>query len=171
MEIAFVSPTSIKLKGKQSSFIVDPTLTRAKQQADASLVTGVQAATDASGIEGNRVILSGPGDYEIGGIKIVGVRNNVSVQYYLTLDGIQVMVGAASGLKGKDLREAQVVALFADDVVEQSALASLNASVVIFYGERADEDSKSLGKSVQEMTKYAITKDKLPAEVEVIVLR
>lgn len=170
MEIALISPTAIKLKGKQASFVVDPIVTRAKQQADAAFITGGVADTDASGIEGSRVTFSGPGDYEVGGIKISGVRSNGRVVYYLSLDGITIMVGAASSVKGKEMREAQVVALLADELIDQSALATMNASAVLFYGEKAAENITALGKTAEGIAKYVTTRDKLPTEMEVILL-
>jgi hypothetical protein len=43
--------------------------------------------------------------------------------------------------------------------------------VIIFYGEKAAEIAQTFGKeTVKQMAKYSTTKDKLPQEVETIVL-
>ena len=169
MEVALVSSTSIRLKGKVVSFVVDPVSAKSKVQADA-IVLLQDRATDAL-VEGSRLTMSGPGEYEISGVKITGIAGGESTSYFLTLDGVTVLLSKASTLKGKEsLRDVDVTVLLADEVADQAALTTVTSEVALFYGEKAAENAKALGKEPQVMNKYVVTKDKLPAELEVVLL-
>src|SRR5664279_1566955 len=87
MEIALVQKTALRIKGKQASFVVNPVDTAS---ANAALIldeTIPEINTEET------VILRGPGDYEIGGVKITGIRGEKGVVYSLTVDGIAIVVG------------------------------------------------------------------------------
>lgn len=170
MEIAVVSPSSIRIKGKQVSFVVDPTPTKAKQAADAVFIT--QGNTlESPDIEGVRLTMSGAGEYEVGGVKITGVKSGETTSYFFTVDGITMLIAAASSLNGKEsLRDVAVAVIAADTLADQSALATVANAAAVFYGEQAAENVKALGKEVQPIAKYVTTKEKLPQEMEVVLL-
>lgn len=171
MDIAFVSGESVKIKGKTASFIVGKPDTKAKLVADAA-ITFDATPFDISSIEGARVTLAGPGDYEVGGIKLVGLKDHGSPLYYMTLDGIVMLVVKASSFKSKEVaRDADVAVIFADGLVDTSLLATLNPRVCVFYGPEAQANIASLGKEATIGTKYTTTRDKLPAEMEVVLLQ
>ncbi len=71
----------------------------------------------------------------------------------------------------KDLGESQAVVLKANEPLDGSAVAALSPRIVILYGEHALEIAKSLGKEgIAPVSKYATTLEKLPEEMEVVVL-
>lgn len=170
MEITIVSQESIRIKGKQTAFVVDPVVTKAKVTADAVLLAK-GSSVDTSSVEGSRLTIAGPGEYEIGGVKISGVKSGETTAYYLSLDGVSVLISPTSMLKNKEsLRDVDVVVLQADSVVDQSALATVANGVALFYGVQAAENIKGLGKELQSVSKYVTTKDKLPQEMEIVLL-
>lgn len=170
MDITSLSPNAIKIKGKTTAFIVEPRDTKGKLAADA-VITFDKTPIDIAGIEGVRVVIAGAGDYEVGGTKLVGVASQGVSLYYIGLDNAIVMVGKASAFKNKEtLRDADIAILYADGLTDASLLASLNPSVVIFYGPQAAENIKALGKETTAVSKYSITKDKLPTEMEAVLL-
>ena len=169
MDVILLSPNAVKIKGKTVSFVVEPRDTKGKLAADA-VITFDETPIDISAIEGVRVTLAGAGDYEVGGVKMVGVKNNESTLDYISLDNMMVMVGKASTLKSKEVvRDADIAVIFADSLVDTSLLATLNPRVVIFYGSQSEENIKLLGKEASASTKYSVTKDKLPAELEAVL--
>lgn len=170
MDIALLSPGSIKVKGKIASFIVEPRDVKGKLAADA-VITYDSTPIDISAVEGARVTLAGPGDYEVNGIKIVGLKSQNSSVYYLNIDNMSVMVGKSSAFKSKEiLKDADVAVLFADELVDASLLATLDPRATVFYGEKAEENIKALGKEAAATNKYSVTKDKLPTEMEAVLL-
>ncbi len=69
------------------------------------------------------------------------------------------------------LKEHNIVIVDCYDVGSATFITSLAQNVVIFYGEKASEVASSFGKeNVKQMNKYSSTKDKLPAEVETVLL-
>lgn len=170
MDVSIVTPASIRIKGKQVSFLVDPVATRAKQEADAVLLTHGNTIT-TNDIEGVRLTMSGPGEYEVGGVKITGVRSGEGTVYYFIMDSISVLVATANSLKGKESsRDVGIALINSDGLTDQSALATVDSNVVLFYGQEAAANVKALGKDLPAVTKYTTTKEKLPQEMEVVLL-
>lgn len=169
MEVALIGPSSLRLRGKTVTLVVDPQESKAKIQADAVML--LHDLSTASIVEGSRLTMAGPGEYEVGGVKITGIKNAGNTSYYLTLDGVSLVIACTSSLIGKEsLRDVDIAVLFADSLVDQSALATITNGVALFYGPQAQENAKALGKETQTISKYVVSKDKLPAEMEVVLL-
>ena len=81
MDITFLGHSSFKLKGKTASVITDPYnaeigLKFPKQQADIVTISHFHSDHNAADlVDGEHFLVSGPGEYEIKGIKIVGVNS------------------------------------------------------------------------------------------------
>ena len=81
MDITFLGHSSFKLKGKTASVITDPYnseigLEFPKQQADIVTISHFHSDHNAADlVAGEHFLVSGPGEYEIKGIKIVGVNS------------------------------------------------------------------------------------------------
>ena len=170
MDIAYISSQAVKIKGKVASFIVGKPETKAKLAADAVIAFDA-SPVDTSTIEGARVTIGGPGDYEVSGVKFGGLKGSESALYYISLDNMIVLVAKASALKSKEiLRDADIALLEADSLVDTSLLATLNPKVCVFYGSEAQANIASLGKETTAVSKYTTTRDKLPAEMEAVLL-
>ncbi len=166
MEIALVGPTSLRIKGKLAALAVDP-VAKTKILAEAVLLL---SGKDAQ-VEGSRLSISGAGEYEVGGVKITALKHESSIAYYVSLDGMTVLVAKASGLKGKEnLRDVEIAVVLADGLVDPSILATVADGLAIFYGPFAKENMHAMGKNVEPVGKYATTKEKLPVEMEVVLL-
>jgi hypothetical protein len=168
MEIAVLPKAALRIKGKNASFIIDP---EDGKDYNASILVG--KASDPSKSSSDEVIIEGPGEYEIGGVKITGTRSNSAVIYSLKIDGIDVVLGKLSSLDAmhQKMKEHNIVVVLCNETGDASFLTSLTSNSVIFYGEKGLEIAQSIGKeNLQKMSKYTTAKDKLPQEVETIVL-
>src|SRR5258708_4155859 len=173
MEIAFLPQNSIKLKGKQKTLVIDPQFLKSKTVADASLFLDATAESAEALVEGNSLTIQGPGEYEIGGIKITGMKSGEQVVYVLAMDGLDILVAKESALpKLKDtLGEYHIVVLQATGIADQSLVAALNANVLAFYGEKKEEIEKAFGvDNPTPIGKYVAAKDKLPEDTQVVLL-
>lgn len=170
MEISNVSADCIKLKSKQASIIVDPISLRGKVEGDAIILFKSQESGDFSKVEGYRLVIDGPGEYEVSGIKILGSKSGKDLMYQFSIDNVDVMLVLASSVeKAKDkLSSHQILLLCADGVVSMSTVATLEPRVVVVYGENASKIEDAEG--VTKAGKYSTTKDKLPEKMEVILL-
>ena len=168
MEISLLPKNSIRIKGKNATIIVDP---QEKIEANAGLIFSISA--DSANTSAAEVIIEGPGEYETGGIKISSTRYDGELVFSLNVDSVSVMVGKAAVLEKvhQKLKEANILVVKCDDVSETTSLTSLVSNVIMFYGEKAIEVGKSYGsENVKHLPKYSSTFDKLPAEVETIIL-
>jgi hypothetical protein len=168
MEIALLSKSTLRIKGKNVSLAVDP---QDKQEADAALV--FRSSLNDINAESFEVVIYGPGEYETGGVKITGIKSDTGLIYSATVDSVSVLVGKATSLEKMQnkLKEANIVVVYSDIDHEASFLTSLATNVILLYGEKASEVGKSVsGEELKRLQKFSGTIDKLPAEVETIIL-
>jgi len=168
MEIALLSKNSLRIKGKNSVLVVDPS---EKSVSNAALILG--SVLNGVKTEGADIVINGPGEYETGGIKITGIKSEADLIYSMTVDSVSVIVGKVNSLSGlqNKLKESNVLVVNCDKVMDASFLTGLATNVIIFYGENATDIAKALGQeNVKHMPKYAATIDKLPTEVETVIL-
>jgi len=168
MDLTILDKNSIKIKSKKSSLVVDPTQKSPKTPADAILFLGNSGAVDR--VEDFRLVVNDDGEYEVGGIKITGVSNlDSGIFYNLNIDNTQTILARTSTLEKltDTANEAQVAILNVDSPLNEAIVASLEAKVIVLYGEKAVEGLKALGKQDLKPTrKVTVGREKLPEDSE-----
>jgi hypothetical protein len=158
--------SSLRIKGKNASFVVNPQ-SASSANAILSLIPGEEFASEES------VVLNGAGEYEIGGVKITGMRNDKEVLYSMNLDGMEILIGTVtlfSAMQHK-LKEHNVVVVNCEETTDASFLTSLGVNAVLFYGENASVVAEGFEKEkLQKMNKYSASLGKLPSEMETVLL-
>ncbi len=168
MEITYIGNNEIKIKGKHASIGINP--------HDKSVeINGAIPLGNPKDIKvpDGVITIDGPGEYEVGGIKISGLRAGSETVYYLLVDEVLILIGTLKSLESAHakLTEAQIVLAQVTDTTNASFITGFTPNVVLFYGENAEETSKLLAKDgSQKMAKYQVTADKLPVEMTTIVL-
>lgn len=182
MEVVLIAPNIIKIKSKNASFIVDPLLTQdrksvkgfTKTAADAVLLlSGTPAQVDASRLEEIRLVTSGPGDYEVGGVKVSALLADSNLSYHLRVDSGEVAISKAENLKslGDKIKECSILIVNAHKTADASHITAFSSLILIIYGEKAEELIKTLGNDeFKKTSKVQITPDKMPQEIEVYLL-
>lgn len=172
MEITLVAENVLRVKGKTGTIVIDPTsLLKSKTQADAVIVLSSSDISLAK-IEGHRVVINGPGEYEVSGIKMSGRKVGKHTVYELGIDGLSLVltkIESVEAIKDKG-EQCNVLILHSETSADSSGVPSLEPDVVCLYGKQASEMAKTLGKTPKIAEKYAVTHDKLPEEMEVVVL-
>lgn len=170
MEVYHLDLNSLKIKGKQGILVVNPT-EKNKTTTDAALLLGNQTTNEFFRPEVG-VIFQSSGEYEVKGIKVTGFKVDGETMYTLIIDGMSVFVGnVSSALKAKDkLHEHDIAIFITDDILPQNIMGVLNASVIIFAGEKLPENAKAFSRDLAKVGKYVVTKDKLPTEPEFVFL-
>lgn len=176
MDIALVQKNIIRIKGKRCALLVGGVLEneqlKIKTAVDAVLSLRKDLDLDTSKVEGCRLIIIGPGEYEISGVKISAISVEEDLVYDIEIDGLDMFLGTINGVrKIKDkLKEEKVAILYADSESDSSIITALTPRIAIFYGEKAADSIKTLGKTVSPISKYSTTLEKLPGEMEVVHL-
>jgi hypothetical protein len=170
MEVSILPKNILRLKSKQATFLINP----------ADKIQGANAAiyllpTEVVSEDEATVILDGPGEYEIGGVKLSGMRVGESVVYSLSLDGVEVMVGDIPPLEKLQhkVKEHDMVILCTDTTSPTSAAFStgLATSYLLCFGANGKALIDSFGKENATTTnKLSVTKDKLPPELQTVLL-
>lgn len=132
MEISFIAPDSLKIKGKNASVVFDP-----GGKADAEIVVATKPldALSFEKVNGVRLIISGPGDYEAGGISVSGKSQKGQVIYTIT-EGMKI---AFSDSKTADLlpddEQYDAVIIHVTDAFLDETLSSVSAKTILLYGD------------------------------------
>lgn len=175
MDIYYAGLTCIRVKGKKTTLVIDPSN---KTEADAVLLTSPDAPTiSTKQVTGYRVAVTGPGEYEVGGVGIAGFPVGKSTTYVLKVDGISILhMGNIQNISESELDRYPNIDIVCIPVGPQAShiIAKLEAKVVIpiaFDQASLSTFLKEVGKEdVKPQSKLTITREKLPAELEVIVL-
>jgi len=169
VEIATVSQTCLRIKGKRASLIIDPDKTlRVKTTGDAVVVLNTGEDVDTSKIEGQRLIIRGVGEYEVGGIKIAASKVEKDLFYQILVDGVTIALANAGSIERlKEKLGGHHVLLFnADAKVDQALIATLEPRVVILYGENIADLVDAV-----KTQKYTVTLEKLPEKMQTVLLQ
>lgn len=169
MDVTLLEKTSLKIKTKKASFAVDPNTTIPKMSADAIISLNDFADNKVADF---RAALVGPGEYEISGVKISGFKGNGSTAFTINADGMEIFLGNASAAStlGDKLKDHKVALINADSEPNISIINHLEPSYLILYGERASEWVEKIEKTAVKDKRVSITADKLPEELNLIVL-
>ena len=171
VDIAIVGKTSIKLKGKRVSFIVDPSKETPKISSDAIILLDGFANIDTSRVTDSRMIIEGPGGYEVGGSKISGASTPKGVLYKLSIDDVVVIIGRATDAKTEGFSACQIAVVNTDSDFNESFVTALEPKITVLYGDKKEASAKMLGaENENPVPKITIMKDKLPEKMEIIVL-
>lgn len=173
MDISILSKNCLKIKGKQVTFVVDPSKDTPKTAADAVLLLKPDSDTNTLSITDTRIVISGPGEYEVGRTKISGAKTSDGIIYKLSVDGLDIILGASidySKLEGT-FTTCQIVLLRVDNKLNEASITALEPKIAALYGDKRDEGAKTLSSQNQtNVSKLTLIKDKLPEKMEVIVL-
>lgn len=94
MQIKRLGNKTILLKGKKESVIINPE----KVPKSDSRIIMFSESKDLTPTEGDKVVIAGAGEYEIGGVEIVGTKTEGTGLFYsIGIDGVRV--GMVSNLK------------------------------------------------------------------------
>ena len=172
MDISYLDKNSIKIRSKYAAFVVDPPVSGPKISCDAIILLEYKDNLLSKVID-YRIVINGPGEYEINGAKVMGVRVNKGFVYSLSFDGLEITMGRTSDIAEiKDNAFAcQIAILNVDDGFSSSFITNLEPKIAVLYGDKKENAARILGKqNFQTTKKFTVTKDKLPEDMEVVVL-
>jgi L-ascorbate metabolism protein UlaG (beta-lactamase superfamily) len=191
MDISYLGGNTVKLSGKNLNVICDPESSNAttKSIAKANVVTW---STDGLAKIDDCMILSIPGEYEVGGSMISGVgarkfgdeKGEMATIFLFSIDGINVMV---TGNIAGDVNLSKIEALGKIDVLilpvggndktmdaahAAALVTKLEPSYVIpvGYSEKPELFLHELGANPEPIAKLKLNPKELPPETQVVLL-
>jgi hypothetical protein len=174
MDIQIFEQGALKIKVKKTTLAVNPKSPMQKFDADAIVL--MDKSSDISRINNFRVVIDAPGEYEVSGLKISGVKteDNNNIMFVLTSGMVAALIAKASYLEkasAEKIGEYEILIIDADSDLNQTLITAMEPKVVILYGAKAKEGAKALGKDAAPVSsKIALAEDKLPEEMGVQIL-
>jgi hypothetical protein len=173
MDIIVLNEKTLRVKGKTSSMVIDPTSSIPKTEADALVYLENNPELSDSRVQLARIKIKGPGEYEVGGIKYSVIRVDDRLVAQADIDSVRILVGDGNSIEKilDKVENTDLVIINADKEFNFSILTSIEPKVLLVYGSKKNEVSKSLGKTdVMNTNKFSITVDKLPTEMQYVIL-
>lgn len=159
MDVIKVSDSGIKIKGKNVSLLVDPV---GKVEGEIILEL-MQKGQDYSQVANERLVISGPGEYEAGGMSIA-VKKVGDLFSAIVTEQEKVLIFPSSVLeKLADDDEYAAVILCVNSKITDDAFAPLNAKAVILYGNITDATVKN--ENQEKTTKINLKKDAVNGKI------
>lgn len=162
---------SLKIKTKKATLAVDPRTGIAKFDADAIIALGKDI--DTTRINNFRLIIEKAGEYEVSGLKISGFKTENGMVFILSTDSTNTLLASASSLEkisADKIGECQIAIINADTIPNQTVITAIEPRIVVLYGEKSKDAAKNLGKETSMSSKASFPEDKLPEELNVLVL-
>lgn len=153
MEISKISSSTIKIKGKNASLVIDPT-----SKVDAEIVITTIPAENLAldKVGGIRLIISGPGEYEVGGVSVTGKDVKTGVIYQI-LEGSKILFVLSSEISAvPDDEEYDCLIVKIVGEFKEDALGPINTKCVVLYGDLALATGKS--ENQENATKISLKK-------------
>lgn len=169
MEVASLAPSSLRLKGRYATLVVNPLEKSGIYQA------GIVFHVDQNKgkVHPEAVCVDGPGEYEIGGIKFSGIQYDGAVSYEFIIDDVSVLLidGATLAKFHQKLHDYDIVCVQVSPQIDPSLATNVANAVVLYFGDDTEQAmAKLIKEGASKANKFASTKDKLPSEVQQIVL-
>lgn len=190
MEIKIAGKQSFFLKGKKENVLVNPNKdVMGSNKYSARLIVFTENDSKVSGLGSENVIIKGPGEYEVGGVQVLGINagNNQTV-YIINIDGVEVgVIGKLEELlSDKKIERVEAVDVllaptkFKEEISSKTILEwakkwGVNYLVPMDYEEDNNSLKEFLDAADQEglepVDSIKIDKDNLPDGLEIVVLK
>jgi len=175
MDITPLGHSSFRIKGKLASVVTDPYTFPKHIEAD--IVTASQKQEVAM-IDGNPYVINGPGEYEVKGVALVGISTGANTIYRIEIDGVAIVhLGALDrSLTATEVDELDGVHILMVPITFAqvgTVINEIEPMIIIpmnYEKPQLDAFLKEIGKEAVAQQKLNVTKDKLPAEMQVVVL-
>lgn len=140
MEISILQGVCVKVKTSKISILIDPVNLAerflAGLEASVIISQGENKDFNFEKIDGQKLIIEGPGEYEMEGTQIEGKIGKKGLYYEINSDNIKILF-ASSLLLGSLPNEEEYDALLlkADSEINSDDLSSPNAKFYLIYGD------------------------------------
>ena len=187
MDIKYLGEQSLLIKGKRESILVNPKKTVAVKNMPRIVIYN-EFQSDEMNFENERVIISGPGEYEVGGVEINGYNSGSGTTIYtVTIDGLVVGIlgKLKENLSDKKTEKLEAMDIMVVDIANGEGIGSKailqlakkwGANYVIPVGYDNNSDLKKFldeadFEGLDPVDLFKAERDNLPEGMEVVILK
>ncbi|MCL4354379.1 hypothetical protein M1349_02800 [Patescibacteria group bacterium] len=153
MDISLTKDNSLKIKGKKTAIVTDPV---SKTEADIVIITDSSASYDLDKVEGKRLVIEGPGEYEVGGVSIVAKNIKGDLVFYITDFSRILLLPASAVSKIQEEDEFDAVIIKVQEKINEDAFSAFNSKSFILYGDLSQATLKS--ENIEKTNKVSLKK-------------
>ncbi len=116
MEIKYLKEKTIFLKGKKESILINPNNDLfSDSKCSARIILYTNENDKQADLQNEKILINGPGEYEVGGIEINGINGeNGNTVYKLVIDGFKIVV---VGELAQELNEKRIEKIEETDIL------------------------------------------------------
>ena len=130
MEISKLSASSVRIKSKNTSFILNPSGSKIEEDA----IILFERPQHYSQFE-SKLVIDSPGEYEVGGVSIKSEKLNGFLAFELLEDNQKVVVVSnPDSIKDAETEGAIAVLVFLSHALGDEIVSSIQTDVVLLYG-------------------------------------
>lgn len=151
MEISRLQDSSIKIKTKTVAIVVEPT-----GEGDGEVVILTDDPSKYFQKEQEKLIVRGPGDYEVSGVTISGERKGEDVIYKVSDGNFTVIVAQFSAVNKVEIENDEnisAVVLGLNSKFDEGKVASLTSSLILLYGKEENAPASASKKEKVNLKK------------------
>jgi hypothetical protein len=187
MEIRLNDNRTALIKGKKESILLNPSAETIKlNKSNSRVILITEKAFDGFGLDGEKVLIRGPGEYEVGGLEVVGMSGGEGQTIYVVnVDGVNIgIVGNLTvGLTDKKIErvdEVDVLIVSLGNMTNKVILQwakkwGANYLVPMNYGGTEETMKKFLDDADREdlepVEVLKVEKEDLPEGMEIVLLK
>lgn len=176
MEITKLGEHCFKIKGRQASLLIAPSAELKNLRAHILLLS---TRGKVPKIKGEPVVIFGPGEYEVRQVRVLGIKEKGKGVYKIEMDGLSCLY---LGDLEEEISEEKVELLGSIDILflplKRAKAASFLVSqfepliVIPTAEEEVEEFLKEEGiEKVERLSKFTLTKEELPEERRIVILK
>ncbi len=143
MDITHLSHSGFRIKGKNSILVIDN--------------SAVENLGESS------IIFTSPGEYEVRGVKILGIPNSGKTIFKIKIDGVTFchLGDLKTKLTDKELSSLEEVDILFVITTEAEGISQIGPKIVI---------PREILKEGERLSQLTISKDKLPQDLKIVIL-
>lgn len=166
---------TIILKGKKENLVIDP-----EKESGSRIIIYTDPKKDIYGLASDKVIIKGPGEYEIGGVEILGVKG----AYAISIDGVKVGILANTGEELNDKKKEKIgevdvliCPVDGDNKITKVLAKEWGANYIVPRNYRTEDGAlkKFLddfdNEGAEEIDSIKVDRESLPEGTEVVLLK
>lgn len=128
MEISIVGQRGLKIKAKNTSFIVNP-----EKKFDEDIVVLTEPPADYAEFA-DKIVFAGPGEYEVGGVSVKAEAQSEGISFDFFEDGQKLIIlSSPKSAQNRDTEDASAVVAYMDGSEAENIL-KITGNVVAVVG-------------------------------------
>ncbi|OGH12360.1 MAG: hypothetical protein A2857_01340 [Candidatus Levybacteria bacterium RIFCSPHIGHO2_01_FULL_36_15] len=133
MDISLIKENSIRIKGSKTAIVIDPV--PLKVEAQIILLTDNNPNISLEKVEGAKLVIEGPGEYEVGGISIVAKRIKGDLIFDIVENSRILLLPASAVSKIQQEDDYEAVIIKVNDKINEDMFSILNSKTYILYSD------------------------------------